>query len=456
MDKIVKMKTSALLLDRYDDKANMLRESVRAAGFMGPVLSLSDDAFLPDDVMSIYHYFIRHDLQNFPGGKARYFNQVDIPEFWYIKGDNSGAKIYDMDKVRGEIFYADFNPAQRRLVKRVDWFSENGVKQYSDYYDKYGVLYGRMICDAQGNDNQMSWFDLNGREIIIENKVTNDIILNRQGKTYIFHRKTDFVIYLLKIVEEFTNIEFTDIWYNSLSHPFFVSVEWQGERENGDVLFWQEGPRQSIPGNMRIILEGNTKTSRILVQNRESYEGLIHAKASTEYVKPLGFIYNYQKKNTAGSDVLICTNSDQIEHIDDIAKKYTDKHFHICAVTEMSQKLLDIGKLDNVSLYPSVSMAMVQELFNKCDYYLDINYGGQILDAVKTAYLYEQLIIGIEITVHNRQYIAPDHIFVNWKDMCAFLDQVFVKGDLKDELCAQKNKAMDESVKTYKKILFYS
>ena len=27
-------------------------------------------------------------------GRPRYFNQIDIPDFWHIKGDNTGAKVY--------------------------------------------------------------------------------------------------------------------------------------------------------------------------------------------------------------------------------------------------------------------------------------------------------------------------------------------------------------------------
>ena len=454
MGSSISVKTKTALFGNYNDKSNMLRESLRKAGFTGLIFVLEDAAFMPEDMISVFHYTIRQMQGVNPSGKARYFNEIDIPAFWHIEANNIEGTIYDKETVRGKIYYSNHNPMQNRLVKQVDWYSTNGIKTSSDYYDQYGLRYGRMTYDSLGMEFQMSWFSLDGQEVLTENKKTGDFILQYRGNMYIFQNLTELTLYLMRDYENRFNVELTDILYNTLHYPFFVSLRWEGTREQGDYLFWQEQPREDIPGNMMSIFEHKTKTTHIYVQNMESYQNLLEAGADRELLSPLGFIYNYQKENQGGNEVLICTNSDQLEHLEDIVKRFPRMHFHVCAVTEMSQKLLGLGKYDNLSLYPSVSMAMVVELFQKCDYYLDINHGGQILDAVKTAYLYEQLIVGIEITVHNREYIAPEYIFADWEDMCAFLDKVFPKSDLHQELAAQKRRGIDEDVAAYQKLLF--
>ena len=45
------------------------------------------------------------------------------------------------------------------------------------------------------------------------------------------------------------------------------------------------------------------------------------------------------------------------------------------------------------------------------DIYLDINYSNELLQAVRQAFEHNLLILGFNQTVHNRLYIAPDHLF---------------------------------------------
>ena len=45
------------------------------------------------------------------------------------------------------------------------------------------------------------------------------------------------------------------------------------------------------------------------------------------------------------------------------------------------------------------------------DIYLDINHSNELLHAVRQAFEHNLLILGFHQTVHNRLYIAPDHLF---------------------------------------------
>ena len=53
-----------LLLDHYDEMAEMLRASFRASGFQGEIISLEDDGFLPEDVLSLYQWFCRDSVDS--------------------------------------------------------------------------------------------------------------------------------------------------------------------------------------------------------------------------------------------------------------------------------------------------------------------------------------------------------------------------------------------------------
>lgn len=392
-----------LLMDNFGAESRKLYDSFRGIGADCPVAVIEDNGFLPGDVTSVYGFFLG-DFQNAPGslGRSRYFNEIRVPEYWEISGNNSGGKINDLYRERGKIFYAE--PLHKRRVKVVDWYDERGTVRSSDHYNRYGALYARTIFNARGQRVNKSYFDAAGKEVIVENFVTHDIILNEEGKVKIFRNKTEFVVHFLR------QAGWADrrIFFNTLSTSFFVS-EQLGSR---GILFWQEPVYEQIPGNMQIILRGESnRTGRILVQKEESYEKLIRLGADAKIVHRLGYVYPFARENRHGKDVLICTNSENVAHCHRIVKALPKLHFHIAAITEMSTRLLSVGAYDNVTMYPGVKMQMLDELFDKCDFYLDINHEGEIVSAVSRAFLQNQVILGFRETLHNRDYIAAEYSY---------------------------------------------
>ena len=286
-------KDTVLLLDNYGEDSRMLHQSFRSSGFMGPVVVIEDDGFFPEDVLSVYQYFCGdfRKSSRVPG-KARYFNQIQIPDYWEINASNSDGKVYDLHRERGRIFYAE--PKNKRLVRVVDWMDEKGTVRSSDHYNRYGALYARTFFNKDGKRFCKAYFDGEGREALLENFVTHDIILNQGGKVYIFKNKVELILKLLEELEAMGS----RIFFNSLSTPLFVS-ERMPEGRKEDVLFWQEGARNDIPGNMQLILSGQSRRARVIyVQKRESYEKLVKLGASKEVISPLGFVYGYKRKNT--------------------------------------------------------------------------------------------------------------------------------------------------------------
>ena len=177
MDQFIKPDDIVLLLDHYSLEGRNLRISFEKAGYRCPTVVVEDDGFLPDDVLSVYGFF----LGNFAGekgvpGRPKYFNQIVVPDYWEISGNNSVGSICDLIRERGRIFYAE--PPHKRLVKVVDWYDENGVVRSSDHYNRYGALYARTAFDAKGKRVNKSWFAASGREIIVENYVTDGLLVS--------------------------------------------------------------------------------------------------------------------------------------------------------------------------------------------------------------------------------------------------------------------------------------
>lgn len=128
-------------------------------------------------------------------------------------------------------------------------------------------------------------------------------------------------------------------------------------------------------------------------------------------VHRLGFVYPFKKENGHKPEALICTNSDRIAECQKLVEALPEMHFHIAALTEMSSKLMSMGTYDNVTLYPGIKRTILDELFEKCDFYLDINYESEIVSAVRQAFLHNHVILAFQETIHNRNYIAMDHIY---------------------------------------------
>lgn len=449
MEKHSGLTEGTLLLDNYGEDSAMLHQSFRRAGFGGPVVVIEDDGFFPEDVISGYQYFCGdfHKSAKVPG-RARYFNQINVPDYWEISGNNSGGKVNDLNHERGRIFYAE--PKHKRLVRVVDWLDERGTVRSSDHYNRYGALYARTFFNKEGKRFCKAYFDADGRETLLENFVTHDIILNRDGRTYVLKSKVDLI---LKVLEELGTAK-SRLFFNSLSTPLFVSERMPADRQD-DVLFWQEGGRDDIPGNMQMILNGGARrTKAIYVQKKDSYEKLVELGASKKILKPLGFAYAYSRQNAFRNEALICTNSDRVEKGEELIKALPKMHFHIAALTEMSSKLMSLSQYQNVTLYPGASTKKIEELFDICDYYLDINHESEVASAVKKAFLHNQLILGFKETLHNKAYVADEHVFEGHEAMIAFLNKIMGHEPLiKKRLNLQKKIAMSERVTAYTGLL---
>ena len=437
-----------LLFDSYMTESQNLHNSFKASGVDCNAVVINDDGFLPDGVESVYQYFLKLGKS----GKPKYFNEIPIPDYWEITSTNNSGTINDMGRVKARMFYA--NPTNKRLVRAVEWLDDKNIVRFCDYYNKQGVLYARSTFDASQKIILKSYFDKKGREVIVEDFVTGDIILNLQGKVIIFDSKVDFVLYYLRE----TGLDEGRLFINSLGTPFFVSNKLgAGDMsDKKDILFWQEYKRDDIPGNMQFIIEGKApRINRIFVQKKSAYDKLIELGAPEDIVSLKGYVYPFVRNSRRTREALILTNSDKIDHLSDIVEALPDVHFHVAALTEMSSKLMSHDRYDNVTLYPTVTEDMVNKLYGKCDIYLDINREAEILSAVNRAFLNNQLIFAFKETLHNINVVPDAHRFptTQYATLTKAINKVCLDDSLWDKLLdEQRAYALSESSDSYREL----
>ena len=297
------------------------------------------------------------------------------------------------------------------MVKEVLYHAKGNEQQpwFKDHYNQYGFRFAQTTFDQDGKASMKFYYNEQGKIVIAENLLIGDIILNYQGRVYQFARKIDF----FKFFIQEANLDVDRIIYNTLATSFFITLELPN-RLGEDTLFWHEklANPDELPGNMQHILNNKSQTNHIYFQVKDDFDYLMqHKRPEYEMISYLGYIYSFIRKNKGSKNVLIMTNSDQIEHLTEIVEQLPNYHFHIGALTEMSPKLMAYQQYDNVTLYPNISPQDIDVVFEKCDIYLDINYGNEIIGALRRAFLNNMIILGFNETNHNRKYIADENIY---------------------------------------------
>lgn len=422
------------LFDTYNQASWDLHYSLLVSGYNNPTVVINDDGFLPEDVTSPYLFFTGFDPKI--KDQALYFNQVPVPKFWEIRGNNTGAEIYDYHTKKGQIHYTE--PAHKRLVKSVDWFDEKGVTRATDRYNKQGYRFSQVVYNRDGQAVLTSYFDQDGKEVLVEHHGTGDITLNYQGKVYIFKTRVDFIIFYLRA----TTFNLDRIFYNSLATPFMVAHHLGGQGR--DVLFWQEKLGDAIPGNMDFLLRGKSRQTQVAMQDGDTYQKAqsLLADEQKALVGQLGLMYPTSRTNRGQKEALILTNTDQVEELEKLVKELPELTFHIGALTEMSSRLTDMGQYANVKLYPNIATTTVKKLYQDCDIYLDINKGNEILSALRKAFENQQLIMAFDTTAHKRQYTAKHHIYATADGMIGDLKAILISPLAFEEAVIKQKEAL--------------
>lgn len=191
-----------------------------------------------------------------------------------------------------------------------------------------------------------------------------------------------------------------------------------------------------------------------VIPDRQEYDRILEVvdHSVKSKVKKAGYLYRYMKKVQMGEKILTLTNSDQLEDIERYINELPQYTFNMAAVTEMSPKLMELGKYRNVKLYPSVKRDTVMKLYKESNNYLDINHSNEILNAVRSAFDFNMVILAHNNTAHNRRFTAPEHIYEQTEDNIRQLNLLYERPDIfMDLLKKQKEHANEMTVEQFNK-----
>lgn len=390
-----------LLLHRYDIKSRLLRNSFINSDINITTLVIEDEGFLPENVLSVYGYFLgwndRKDLKKSP----KYFNEIDIPELWKVVADRYKAEIYDYSRLKGTLTYNERD--NTRLVNRAEWYDDNGNVRLIDCYNEYGELFSKICCDKNGKKVNRTYFRDN-IEIIVENYITGHILLNYNGRRYVLKNK----VALVKMCIEEMKLSTKKFVINSLHYPYNVIKDMDNGVQN--ILFWQESIKDEIPRKLKQVLQdsGNIKT---YIQDKQAWDRLMQVEGKTEEIEKRGFVYNFLPLRKFKKKIYICTNSDRLVQVENLIKGLEEYTFIISARTSMSEKLTSLTVYPNVELYPKIDFDKEEELINDCSVYFDINSDSGISGIIERVFIHNMLIYGWKDTLHDERLISDRNVF---------------------------------------------
>lgn len=423
------------VFDTYSRESQDLLHSMQESGFTHPTVVLEPNGFLPDGVESPFLYFLGQ-----PKGekRGRYFNEVPVPDFWEISGDNSSGKVNYYGQKKARIAY--HAASYKRIVESVEWLDDKGQVVMIERYDQYGRKIAVTTCDAQGHPLVTTYFE-GDTERLTENHQTGDLILTLEHQPIrIFKNRLDYFVFYL----EYRGFNLDGLVYNTLATSFSLSLQLGNKGIKGrDVLVWQEPLHDSLPGNMQLILKSpEIRTKKILIPQNATYHRALQLSSQGQHASfgPLGYLYDFKVKDDIRKDAFVLTNSDQIEALTYLVESLPDVTFRVAALTEMSASLLSMVRYPNVVLYQNINQEWIQELLKISSIYLDINHYAEVQGIVRKAFEHQQVILAFSHTVHDRTYLAQANIFEQEKeaDLVARIKEIYQSVDRYKEAVAQQ------------------
>lgn len=397
------------LFENYTQESIDMEQSLRRAGYTNITVVLNDDGFLPSHIHTPLKFFLGEPLTTSKQSFGKFFNEVQVPNFWEIRGGNQEAEIFEGYKKRGKINYSK-RSGDYRIIKSIDWYNELEKVRSTDLYNQFGELYGKKTY-SDGELVLTTLLNDKGLETILINHITGTVQLNYK-KNYVFTSYIDFILFYFQCAE----LNTLRINYNNLGLPYFITLALEKHYPNKNyahTLFWHE-TSQKMPGNMKGILEAKTAvTDKIIIQNRDEFLRLKkqipdNSSVSIEY---LGLLYKFKRTPKYNKSILILTNSDQIENLTLLVDGLSQFQFNIAARTEMSQKLMHFETYSNIHLYPNIETDELDKLMKNCAIYFDINHGSEVESIVRKVFEAQMLIFAFSNTSHNRHFTDRKNIF---------------------------------------------
>lgn len=395
--------------DKYTEDIEKLRVTIHCLGEKTDIIVFEENAFLPKGVSSPYEYYISKQNCSEHAEKGLFGDSLIIPEYWEIRPNGTTAGIYYMGGERATIYFCEegcgwpdlrkslgdvenvndsaengestefMASLKKRIVQRIEWHTDDDWSYRTDFYNKYGLKYASEFRGVDGNVESKVFYSDNNQEVIVE-QPGNDVVTLVEGGSVIgfFDSRTEFIEHYVAEVSR-NEKKMIFVQGEKMLEALHIRPE---EEQNWDFACFP---------NERLL---------------NKYIELGGKNGFQFYAIP-----EHYPQNETKAEALILTASDQIEKIEELIYELPNMTFHIAAHTLMSDKLNKLGEQENVNLYPCVSREMLDTLWSRCDFYLDINHWYEIYDAVNTAHQNNLLIMGFENTVHYRELLVNGCIY---------------------------------------------
>lgn len=367
-----------VVFDKYTDNTGALQNMIRRMGLNLEIVVLEDDGFLPTGIFSPQDFFVYRQNRENPEERELFCDFLEVPEFWEIRsGDMTHGGIYDMGCKKADIYFT--KPYEKKNVQRVEWHMEDGWVYKIDYYNKYALKYASEFLDVEGNVESKVFYSSKNQEVIVKQPGNDVVTLLEEGKTKAFFLSySEFIEYYLREIRpEEKRILF-------VQDP---DERWLLDLSSGDRSLWEH-----------VLFS----SSELLDQ----YIGAGGKNGCRFYAIPEEY-----PMNSARGEALILTSVDWLEGIEYLIHELPEVTFHIAASTQVSEKLHKLGEYENGKVYPQISMSELDALWERCDFYLDINHYWETFNAIETSHQKNLLIMGFENTLHHRELVAEKCIF---------------------------------------------
>ncbi len=382
-----------VVFDKCTNNIEKLRDTMRYMDSDAKIVILQDSGFLPDQIISPYEYFVFGRNCESCREKELYYDFLEVPEYWEIRSVGMYAAVYDMGYKKADIYFKE--PTN---VQRVEWCMENGWVYKIDYYNKYALKYASEFLDVDGNVESKVIYSVKNQEVIVEQPQSDTVTLLEEGKLKRFF--TSYVAFIEYYIEEIRQNEKPILFIQDKDEFWLLDLKSGGESIWKYVLFL----------NNELL---------------EKYIGIGGKSGYCFYVIPEAY-----PVNSAKGEALILTSSDQLQGIEYLVRELPEVVFHIAASTQVSSKLYKLGEQSNVKVYPQISTQDLNDLWDKCDFYLDINYYWETYNAIDVAHQKNLLIMGFENTLHHRELVAEECIFSQVETMVLAMKELVNHAEL--------------------------
>ena len=144
-------------------------------------------------VLSPYRVLINHYNKYQYEYSDLFYNNLDIPEFWYVYPQGLDGKIMYHDDKKANIYFKE--PIIKRNVHKVEWLN-NGFNYKTDYYDLYGLKFFSEYYDQNLGLLMTSFYTDDNKEVLTIHHQNEAFLVNTNDKTNVFYSYREFVQYV--------------------------------------------------------------------------------------------------------------------------------------------------------------------------------------------------------------------------------------------------------------------